>query len=91
MKMENFIQHMAFDKTRLFALSNELKYVPIITNLTEFEGIAKNNIDENFRVVDVIFGENSADLIPARERDFYCPLSWMVPNKTEELYAFFGN
>lgn len=88
--MQDLIDFMSFDSTALFVLSNELKFVPIVTNKTEFEELASINIEPNFQIVDVNFVDGNPVFVPSPERPRYCPLSYLAPNKTESLYNFLG-
>lgn len=76
----------------LFSISNELKFIPLINNTYKeiFEDKASIMVNSNFTIYDVDFSNNFPVFIPAANRSFYCPLSYLAPNKTLELVEFLG-
>jgi signal transduction histidine kinase len=90
--LSKYIQHTALnDSPGLFTLSNELKFIPFVTNVTNFETLARVNIDPNFTIVDPIFGPNKTTFAPVQQgRPYYCPLSYLSTNSSKDLYGFIG-
>lgn len=86
----DFINFMDLN-SNYFNISNELKYVPLVesSDRTYFENNASIFVKNDFEIYDVIF-DGSPKFIPAANRSFYCPLSYIAPNKTSELFDFVG-
>jgi signal transduction histidine kinase len=88
--LQEYISSTSILESDLFKLTNELKYIPIITNITEFTESARKNIDQEFDIVNPVFGNTTMFVPVSTNKTFYCPLSYMAPNQTEELYNFLG-
>ena len=89
--LQNFIDYTAITTSPLFELSDELKYIPIVTNITYFEELASINIKPNFTIVDPIFSDSGTTFVPVpKNREYYCPLSYLSPNTSISLYKFVG-
>lgn len=93
LSMADFIDLTDIAQISLFKTTNELKFVPYLEGYTErvdFEQLAQQNIDPNFRIVDVIFTSDGPVFSPAANRSYYCPLSYLSPNITTALFDFEG-
>jgi len=73
-----------------FKLSDELKYIPIVTNISEFEDAARINIKPNYTISYPVFGETITFVPVPQDRDFYCPLSYFSPNMSDSFFQFAG-
>lgn len=87
--LQKFIDLFQIQHSAAALVHNEFKFVPIIedANRVPFEQLMNLNIKPNFQISDF---SSSFQLIPSANRNRYCPLTWIAPNGTVELYPFIG-